>query len=148
MDSISIEKILSTFKLTKNNFCGVYACNQLPKRIKKGCFIIVNSDPSYMAGQHWFAIYFKNNTCYFFDTFGRKPQNKFIIEFIKNNSNILKYNSTKIQNIYSINCGIYCILFITFISKGFNPDFFIQLFCKDTHYNEKLIETLYKKIFK
>lgn len=71
---------------------------------------------------------------FFFDSFGQPPprQIEAIIEL--NSREGWKYNDRKIQNDFSISCGLYCILFVKFL-----PDYnkFIAKFINCSIRNEQ-----------
>ena len=71
----------------KPRFNGVYSRDNLPDKIKDGAFVI-NLDEFCDIGTHWIALYVKNKTVTFFDSFGVGHIPKEIKKFI-NNKNII-----------------------------------------------------------
>jgi hypothetical protein len=73
MDTIALTDILSRDPYAQKTFCGVFACNHLPRIVKVvPASFIVNTDPSYKSGAHWLAVYFdENRTVEFFDSYGQ-----------------------------------------------------------------------------
>ena len=58
-----------------------------------------------MVGNHWGAIYVKNNKSFYFDSFGGAPD-----KFIPNHlPEAVNYHNYKIQDINTILCGSYCL---------------------------------------
>ena len=57
-------------------FLGIYPAdvNSLEKKEKKRCGWIWNTDEKHLPGQYWIAIYKKNKTLYFFDSYGYSPE--------------------------------------------------------------------------
>jgi len=47
---------LSFYPKIQEKLQGIYASDNLPKRIKKGNFIICNTDNSKGVGQHWYCV--------------------------------------------------------------------------------------------
>ena len=59
-DELSIK--LSHFPEVKKHFEGIFCADNLPKKIKKNCFIICNTDIRSGAGKHWYCVIkFGNN---------------------------------------------------------------------------------------
>ncbi len=84
--------------------------------------LILNTDPSYMGGQHWISMFIdkKNKTICFFDSAGDAPpeQVQKLINHLKQQSN---YNVIINKNIHQRGdsaCGIYSLYFIIERLKG------------------------------
>jgi hypothetical protein len=97
----------------RSHFLGVRPMDQLPRlKITGECCFIVNTDPSYLPGQHWLAVYVdkhRNGEC--FDSFGRLPPRP--IQFWLNaNCNRWCYNNRLLQSPLSTLCGAYCIFYL------------------------------------
>ena len=73
METNIISKLLKNFKCFK----GVYPLDKLPDIIKLPINIIINTDPSYMPGEHWVSLSI-NKDCYgeYFDSLGLPPLKK------------------------------------------------------------------------
>ena len=68
MNSFEIYKIIKNDKFASKNFIGVFARDQLPKKIKFPSSFIINTDKSNEPGEHWLAIFYDiNGVCEFFD---------------------------------------------------------------------------------
>ena len=142
MFSHEIEQELNHLKCFK----GVYSKNNLPLRklVTRPIAFIINTQNSDEPGEHWVGLFVaKNNIAEFFDSFGRNPLCCEIKKFlIINDVKILIINKNIIQNIFSDNCGRYCILFIKLKCNGMTFSDFLKLFNKNTLSNEILIENL------
>ena len=57
----------------ERRFLGVYAANELPKRIPNGKMLITNCCPRKLPGMHWLAMFQRGNALEFFDSFGQTP---------------------------------------------------------------------------
>ena len=99
----------------ESRFNGVYSRDNLPNKIKDGAYVI-NLDEYSNIGNHWIALYVKNNVVTYFDSFGVEHIPKEIKTFIKNRN--IKTNIFRIQAYDSIMCGYFCIGFINFMFKG------------------------------
>ena len=100
-------------------FNGVFARNNLSKKIKDGAYII-NLDEYANVGTYWIALFGKKNEIIYFDSFGVEYIPNEIKEFIKKfpgNKNI-KTNIFRVQENNSTMCGYFCIGFIDFMLAG------------------------------
>ena len=57
LNTLQLLKIINEDKHTKDIFLGVFARDQLPKVDRYPACLIVNTDPSYLNGEHWFNVY-------------------------------------------------------------------------------------------
>ncbi len=58
---------------------------------------------------HWISILLTDNEALLFDSFGRKPNDFNIINYVFKYYNCVYFNCTPLQHITSINCGLFCI---------------------------------------
>ena len=58
MDTIEIRRKLREDYFCKGVFKDVLPIDKLPLKIKYPSSYVVNTDPSYMPGQHWLALHF------------------------------------------------------------------------------------------
>ena len=110
-------------------FNCVYSRNNLPKKIKKGAYVI-NLDKYENTGTHWVALFVKPKYMVYFDSFGIEHIPKEINKFICSKelrakalgsavgNNDIKSNIFRIQAYDSIMCGYFCIEFINYMLKG------------------------------
>ena len=109
-------EIQKSYESSKNKkiFNGIFSKDNLPNKIKDGAYII-NLDEYSDIGTHWVALYIKNNTVTYFDSFGVEHIPKEIIKFIGNEN--IKVNIFRIQAYDSIMSRYFCIGFINFMFK-------------------------------
>ena len=100
----------------------------MPEKIKDGAYVI-NLDEYYDIGTHWIALYVKNKTVAYFDSFGVEHIPKEIKEIINNKSIIA--NIYREKNYDSIMCSYFCIGFINYMFKGKSLTDFTNLFSLD-----------------
>src|SRR5260370_4762244 len=99
METNQLIHLLLKNKYTMNVFCGVLPIDHLPqKQVRKPCSFIVNTHNSKLPGEHWFAIFVpKRGYIEYFDSYGKKPINKEVYNFIKTNGKKYIYNKKCIQ---------------------------------------------------
>lgn len=67
---------------------------------------------------------------------------------MKIDDNELEFNSHQIQHDLSLNCGIYCLVFLALYMRGFKTSHILKQFNrKDLLKNESFIEDLFESIF-
>ena len=100
--------------------------------------MIYNLQNSYQKGSHWCSITRINNTIYVFDSFGIGEIPYEIYKIYKNYKIVT--NIYRIQDITSILCGLFSVLFILYDVKNKN-DFisFLTLLHKNDFIKNELI---------
>ena len=106
---------INEYYINEPRFNGVYSRNNLPKKIKKGAYVI-NLDEYKNTGTHWMALFVKNNEAIYFDSFGKEHIPNKINKSIDNKN--IKSNIFRLQAYDSIMCGYYWIEFINYMLKG------------------------------
>ena len=119
------------------NFSGCYSKDQIIL-LDDNKSLIYNLQNSYQKGSHWCSITRKNNTIYVFDSFGIGQIPLEIYNIYKNYQIVT--NIYRIQDITSILCGLFSVLFILYDVKTKN-DFisFLTLFHKNDFIKNELI---------
>lgn len=151
MNTAEIIKLLSNNNTTKNCFRGVYPIDTLPNRVyKKPASFVVNTDPSYLPGTHWVAVFFPvRGHAEFFDSFGRPPFDKRFKKFLSNNSTKYIYNRVKLQDNYSLMCGKYCCVYLSDRCSGNSMKSFVNRFINNMpQLNDQLVGFLFRTLFK
>lgn len=111
------------------NYNGIAKIN-FDELVKQGITkigIVFNTDPHYKSGQHWISMYadFERGQCYFFDSYGRKPE-KQIKLFMDKITNYMQSKGKRVTCDYNrmqhqkgnSNCGLYSIAFILRLLRG------------------------------
>ena len=140
MNTNQINKSLKNYK----HFKGTYPKDLLPKFKNKPFAIIVNTDSSDKAGEHWVAIFSDNEMTEYFDSFGLPPLHHEIIKYLDSIANDWHYNSLTIQSVTSMTCGLFCVLYIKLRLSGYTYSDIIALFCHKLKLNDLLVSNLYK----
>lgn len=143
-DDIDTLAIAGT-KALRNSYKGVYARDEienlvLPKDKPSG--IVINTDPSSKAGEHWVAAWVdprsSESTLEYYDSLGDdpdKPMEKSLLKMVEKNfgdrERMMKFktNAVQAQRANSANCGFFALKFITDRAGG-------KSFAKATGYNE------------
>lgn len=120
----------------KKKFGGVFPCDGLPKHKAGFLYFIVNLDPKHLPGSHWIAIAFKKNVAFYFDSYGRPPLQKDILNFMNGNSQIIRYNSACFQSSKTATCGLFSLYFLHRFSRDLSMK---HLEVKNTDKNEIFI---------
>lgn len=144
MNTLDIMEFVKHYK--KNGiFKGVFACDDLPNKVKNPSAFIINLSKKTESGSHWIALYINaHGQAYYFDSFGIQPKNKDIILFIRNNAKEIMFNEKQLQHISSSKCGQFCCVFI--ISVLTNKPFFsfMSKFSSNLYVNDIIIDRIYK----
>ena len=86
---------INGYYINEPRFNGVYSRNNLPKKIKKGAYVI-NLDEYKNTGTHWIALSVKTNEAIYFDSFGIEHIPNEIDKFIGNKN--IKSNIFRLQS--------------------------------------------------
>ena len=73
MYATTIKTALNTQPLTYNIFRDVVSADRVPGRKNQWGVYVVNSQPSYNPGEHWFTIAYDPEYMYYFDPYGLPP---------------------------------------------------------------------------
>jgi hypothetical protein len=131
MNGDEISKLLRKDKVANKYFYGVYPIDMLPNINFIPASLVLNTDPSYLPGAHWIAVYIdRNRECFFFDSFGYHPSIYKVEKYLRTISTSITYNKSQIQSLASETCGLYCIYFIILMSRGFDFNYIIDVFPK------------------
>ncbi len=127
---------------------GVYASDSLPLRLPPNSAIVVNTQPSYLDGMHWIAIYLdSNNQLEYFDSYGQPPLVQDHLKFIRRNCNYYTFNSQLLQSDFSSVCGHYCLCYLYFKTNGYSLRDFLSIFSTNVNKNDHLIKDVYKYLY-
>ena len=133
MDSDKIRHLLRHVEM----FIGVFLADRLPHhRLKKPTLLIVNTDRSDRAGQHWTAIYVDGKGYgELFDSLATEPLKTFRNFMNRNCTRWLK-NDLQLQSVISRFCGHYCVMYCLLRAKGFDIQRITSFYSRDTMLND------------
>lgn len=99
-------------------------------------YYVINLDEKTGPGTHWTTMYYNPKFTFYFDSFGLPPPQ----ELIEKTDDKIVYNSSQYQNMKSVLCGYYCIMFINELQRTGDYYHFVDMFSKkDTIANERLV---------
>ncbi len=118
------------------DFKGVFAADRIPRRlcVQPNFIIVVNlgrrgearSESDLPVG-HFVTILGAPEAVYFLDPYGFPCTQPNVIKFMGNCRRAVMQNKRSIQDITSVYCGMYAILFANYLDKGWS---FRVRFCK------------------
>ena len=153
MDGQTVKDYLTNDKFASKIFRGVLPINFLPHHtVERPSSFIVNTLPinefdEYPQGEHWIALFIpKKGPIEYFDSYGLKPLNKEIYDFIQINGKKFIRNKFKIQGFNSINCGKYSIFYLFLRSRNIPMYRIVKFFIKYRKYNDRIIDRIFNKI--
>lgn len=127
-------------RLAGSKFCGVYAENTLPRRLKTyPCGFVVNTDPKSRPGQHWVAFYFSSpEKGEFFDSYGYPPEfySPHFTRLLNRNSKRWTFNPTPLQSAKTAVCGEYCVYYLVHRTRGVSMTSIVNRFSKNRISND------------
>ena len=110
----NVEIADSVKKLHIPSFRGVFVRDALPKKPNKNECGILNLDDSSGNGTHWVLWYRKNNTNFYFDSYGIQPP----LELQRYLKSSILYTTEKIQPKGEVFCGHLCLHVLKQLSLG------------------------------
>lgn len=124
------------------HFLGVFAFDQVPKKIPKKTFFVLNLDPSNLKGSHWIAVTrLVAKEIEVFDSLAKNIE-QIIPAFEHFKQCDLVYNCDPVQSTQSTLCGKFVITFL--IERMLNQDFELNelintIFSSDLTLNDLIV---------
>lgn len=153
MQSSDLNSIVSKFPSILSNFVGVFSIDNVPKRIKKNHFAIVNTEESTQPGKHWFCFIKKENKKY--ELFDSLDIDQTKIDYLEKytifprNSEV-KFNENNLQNSQSSTCGLFVLYFLVHRMHNLDLSFnklINEIFQIETQRNENLVRSFANEHF-
>ena len=95
MDTLQIENVLKEDPYTSRMLAGVFARDQLPKRLYYPCIWVVNNQPISEEGEHWTCAYFTaDRKGEYFDSYGLAPKGPLKRHMVSYDTLELEWNKT------------------------------------------------------
>lgn len=122
-------------------FKGTFPKDQFKGKIKPHEYGVINLDDSTGSGTHFTAYANIPNSqfVYYFDSYGVVPSTN-IEKYLKSSGKIIAYSNAQIQDIGSVICGYYCILFIMSMAKGIQFHDFLSQFGDNYKKNDEMVK--------
>jgi hypothetical protein len=132
---MNTEQIETALAHCKPLFLGVFSSDNLPH---KPGLMVVNTDPAFMPGTHWIAIYNDGVRGEYFDSLGMEPTPTFR-QYLNTHCKHWTFNDKQLQSVTSRFCGHYCVLFCLLRCRGENMRRIVSCFTRDTGLNDVLV---------
>ena len=128
-------------------FRGIYPNDALPcTNLKPPVFIIVNTDPHNLPGQHWKVIFIdEHHHGEVFDSLAI-PLSNHVIRFMNEHCIRWKTNRSMFQHPKSKQCGVYVLYFITQRFMYPSLQSLCQTFSSNLKENEKMMSHFYRQL--
>ena len=141
MNADQIRRFILKDPIARTFFGGVVSSNNIPRASpsQKPKFYIVNTDPDYKPGEHWVVLW-NDHISNYFDPTGRFP-------FFEAEAALKRpwiWNSTRVQPLFSNKCGLFCLYFVYYKSRGYSMTDIVKSFFKWLRLNDKKVEKFYK----
>ena len=132
------------------NFKGVYTADRIPKFLagRKSFVIVVNLAPRGDGGKkegHFITLVGRRDVIIYIDPYGIDCWQKDVKRFLKGCKRPVIYNKNQIQGFNSVFCGVYAILFATFMD-GTTPPFQLKFSQSNFKINDKLCMFYLRKL--
>lgn len=110
--------------------------------------LIVNTGTLKSGGQHWIAFFvFFDNTklvAHYFDSFGKSPS---FYKMKRLPFKVVSENDIELQSQYSSTCGLFCLHWVYWISRGKPTSLIVKSFGKNVNNNDNMVVNMYKALY-
>ncbi len=113
MNTVQLLKCIDADPILHRECAGVFAVNKIPNPDGYPFAFIANIEPDTLPGSHWIAIYMdKDGQTEFFDSYGRPPETRKIVLYLKKYGCSVRCNTEELQGPFSSACGQFCIYYL------------------------------------
>lgn len=119
VSNLFIHDAINRIRKTKE-YKGIYSSNNINKKLNKvsNFCIVVNLNKRAKRNKgHFIVIHASSNRILYFDPLGNPCYVKSIFKFMKKCKRPIFHNLNQIQDMNSIYCGLYCILFTLYFDR-------------------------------
>ena len=121
MNTFQLDSCMKQDHILAQQCIGVFPIDKIPKIKAIPVGMIVNLDEAHLPGSHWIGIYIDSDTFgIFFDSYGRNPEKKAILNLLKDNCIDWTYSDKCLQSPLSSTCGQYSLYFLYHIVRNLN----------------------------
>uniref|UniRef100_A0A1A8F2R5 Uncharacterized protein n=1 Tax=Nothobranchius korthausae TaxID=1143690 RepID=A0A1A8F2R5_9TELE len=122
----------------------------LPKNIRLPAYVVVNTHPSHLPGEHWLALAVERDGFgTFFDSYGFTPELKYypetILNFLKQRCSRIQFQDQQLQSLTSDRCGHHCVFFLCHKACGFSMKQILSKYHKNVEKNDAMVHNFVKK---
>ena len=147
MDSYKIARYMRLDEKIRDQFYGVYSLDLIPKKLPIPSLVIVNLDYSTDKGSHWVVLHRVNNEVVeHFDSAGKQPKRD-IVNNLFSNALSYKYNNKRVQNYQTDTCGLFCLYYSYYSSRGRTMQSILSDFSVNLKSNEEMIISFFNNNF-
>ncbi len=142
MNTAQLYRCIADDLVLRRQCAGVFPSDKLESPSGYPFSLIANLDAHTKPGTHWVAIHFdETGNTEFFDSYGRKPANKFIVKYLKRYGINVKCTPFKLQGALSSVCGQYCIYYLYHRLRGYTMEAILNSFSQDLEANDIFVTT-------
>lgn len=137
-DSMTNVEINALLRRHLGCYIGCYMSDTLPVRVRlRPAFLVVNTDPNSMPGDHWVAItLLSNDKAEYFCSGGAAPRVPAIKAFLNRNCHEWTYSRYELQSQHARTCGAFCCVYLYQRSQGMSYKKFLRQFGENKDLNE------------
>lgn len=99
---------------------------------------IVNTDPHHMPGNHWIALWTKDNICEVMDSYALPLETyettQSLVDWLNKHWKYVIYNKQSLQSLYSQSCGDYALMYLRDRARGQSLYDFLRKFSNTIMY--------------
>lgn len=127
-------------------FKGIFAFNEIPTKLKKHCFIIINKDTISERGSHWFSVANYRDEIEIFDSLGTNAE--FAFSNFSHLGPHVNFNGEQFQPNSSVLCAKYAIYFC--VNRVLNPEVSFEnlleeiFVTEDLNRNEEIVQRYFE----
>ena len=128
------------------HFSGVSSCDTLNQifpdfSVTRSCIINL-LEQHFTRGGHWISLFFDahKQRLYYWDPYGFPPANAYIVAFLKKAPVKVTHYSQRVQSLWSIYCGFFCMAFLIHKERQLPTPAFFRIFdTQDHHVNDDIV---------
>lgn len=140
MNSVRIKYILSNDFYSRKYFQG-FGNPDIPISEFKSypAILILNTAPFLSDGEHWCVLCCEEEKCFFFDSFGKSPEEYQFLPILYPRFKNIYYNTKQVQCEKSKTCGHHCIYFVKEYSTGKDPESIMKSYSSFCRKNDNMV---------
>ena len=146
MDGLLIDRAMRQHPLLKKIYGATVSSDHQRLCLQKPGVYVINTDPSYLPGEHWVCLLHHPHSLYYFDPYGLPPHPN-ILRSLSKCSKPLYYHRRRLQG-SGPTCGYFCIYFaLTLVDRRFNLDVFTCNHDKNDYFVVHVVKSVFPRLF-